>query len=52
MLTVYTIIKMSVHADFTMRTSARSIGNARYYASNPFYKSGYGMPNCTCRLTL
>ena len=22
--------------------------NAYYYANNPFYKSGYGLPNCTC----
>lgn len=23
-------------------------GNAYWYASNPFYQSGYGLPNCTC----
>ena len=23
-------------------------GNPYYYSDNPFYQSGYGMPNCTC----
>lgn len=33
---------------FTQRTGAPSTSNAYYYADNPFYQSGYGMPNCTC----
>ena len=33
---------------FSSRTNAPSTSNAYYYSSNPFYKSGYGMPNCTC----
>lgn len=35
-------------ADFVQRTAAPSTDNAYYYADNPFYQSGYGMPNCTC----
>ena len=23
-------------------------GNPMWYSQNPFYQSGYGMPNCTC----
>lgn len=23
-------------------------GNFHWYSENPFYQSGYGMPNCTC----
>lgn len=48
MFGVFPEIRMNAHADFTMRTSAPATSDARYYASNPFYKSGYGMPNCTC----
>lgn len=33
---------------FTPRLTAPSTSNKCYYASNPFYQSGYGMPNCTC----
>lgn len=33
---------------FTQRTEAPTSGNAYYYANNPFYASGYGLPNCTC----
>lgn len=33
---------------FTPRTTAPATSDARYYANNPFYQSGYGMPNCTC----
>lgn len=22
--------------------------NFHWYSDNPFYQSGYGMPNCTC----
>ena len=33
---------------FTPRKTAPSTSNAMYYASNPFYQAGYGMPNCTC----
>ena len=35
-------------AKFTPRTSAPGTDNRFYYADNPFYQSGYGMPNCTC----
>lgn len=34
--------------DFVQRTTAPDEGNAYYYADNPFYQSGYGLPNCTC----
>lgn len=33
---------------FTQRTTAPATDNAYYYANNPFYISGYGLPNCTC----
>ena len=35
-------------ANFTPRTEAPEEANAYYYADNPFYQSGYGLPNCTC----
>lgn len=35
-------------ATFTQRTEAPTKDNAYYYANNPFYQSGYGLPNCTC----
>ena len=35
-------------ATFTQRTTAPSEADAWYYVNNPFYQSGYGMPNCTC----
>lgn len=33
---------------FTPRTEAPDSSNAYYYDNNPFYASGYGLPNCTC----
>lgn len=24
------------------------LNNPKWYSENPFYQSGYGMPNCTC----
>ncbi|WP_051227032.1 InlB B-repeat-containing protein [Butyrivibrio sp. MC2013] len=33
---------------FTPRMSAPEKSNTYYYSNNPFYQSGYGMPNCTC----
>jgi putative cell wall-binding protein len=34
---------------FTPRTTAPSTSDYHYYSTqNPFYASGYGMPNCTC----
>ena len=33
---------------FQKRTTAPSKDNKYYYSDNIFYKSGYGMPNCTC----
>lgn len=35
-------------AKFTQRTEAPDSSNAYYYANNPFYQAGYGLPNCTC----
>lgn len=35
-------------ATFVQRTTAPEESNAYYYANNPFYQSGYGLPNCTC----
>lgn len=35
-------------AEFVQRTEAPSTSNRYYYADNIFYKSGYGLPNCTC----
>lgn len=35
-------------SEFVRRTEAPATSNAYYYANNPFYQSGYGMPNCTC----
>lgn len=37
------------HTTFTPRLDADGIeGSFYYYSQNPFYQSGYGMPNCTC----
>lgn len=34
---------------YTPRLDDRGIrGNFHYYSQNPYYLSGYGMPNCTC----
>ena len=33
---------------FVKRTTAPEESNAYYYSENPFYQSGYGLPNCTC----
>lgn len=33
---------------FTPRLSAPSYSDPNFYSQNPFYQSGYGMPNCTC----
>lgn len=36
-------------ATFTPRLSSSGIEqNDYYYSNNPFYQSGYGLPNCTC----
>lgn len=35
-------------SSFTPRTTAPEATNNMYYADNPFYQAGYGMPNCTC----
>lgn len=32
---------------FTPRLTAPTTSNAYYFSDNPFYNSGYGMPNCT-----
>lgn len=34
---------------YTPRLDAQGIlNNFHWYSDNPFYQSGYGMPNCTC----
>lgn len=33
---------------YTKRLQAPSKSNKYYYSDNPFYKAGYGLPNCTC----
>lgn len=33
---------------FSARTTMPTSDNAYYYSGNPFYKGGYGLPNCTC----
>lgn len=33
---------------YSPRLSAPSTTNKYYYSLNPFYQSGYGLPNCTC----
>lgn len=52
MLLILTMLPLSVVASsaatFTARTTAPTTSNSYYYSSNPFYNSGYGMPNCTC----
>ena len=35
-------------ASFTPRLTAPSSSDYHYTSDNPFYNSGYGMPNCTC----
>lgn len=35
-------------ANFVQRTTAPDESNRAFYADNPFYQSGYGLPNCTC----
>lgn len=35
-------------ATFVKRTTAPDESNAYYYSDNVFYRSGYGLPNCTC----
>lgn len=43
------ISEVKVNAnDFIPRMSAPNSSISYYYSANPFYKSGYGMPNCTC----
>lgn len=40
---------MGGSSSFVPRTNDDGInGNPHYYSRNPFYLSGYGMPNCTC----
>lgn len=34
--------------EFVQRTTAPDTSNGYFYADNPFYQSGYGLPNCTC----
>ena len=46
LITVMPVITVSA-AGFVPRTRAPTSDNSYYYSLNPFYKSGYGMPNCT-----
>lgn len=40
--------EVAVAAAFTMRTTAPSTSDSRYYGTgNPYVAGGYGMPNCT-----
>ena len=34
--------------EFVQRTTAPDTNDFHYYSANPFYQSGYGLPNCTC----
>ena len=34
--------------EYKKRLTVPSKNNKYYYSNNVFYKSGYGMPNCTC----
>ena len=48
---IYSYNTMSIQASaaaFSRRTSAPTKDNKYYYQNNVFYKSGYGLPNCTC----
>lgn len=33
---------------FSPRLNAPSYSSSYWYSANPFYQSGYGLPNCTC----
>ena len=33
---------------YSPRLSAPSTSNKYYYKLNPYYQSGFGLPNCTC----
>lgn len=35
-------------SEFIPRLTAPPSDSKYYYSDNPFYKSGYGLPNCTC----
>ena len=35
-------------SEFVPRLTAPPSDSKYYYSDNPFYKSGYGLPNCTC----
>lgn len=36
-------------AEYTPRLNSDGMqGNPYWYSDNPFYQSGYGLPNCTC----
>lgn len=41
-------LTMQTNADFTIRTSAPSTDDPRYYSTNNPYNGPYGLPNCTC----
>ena len=45
---VFTAVPTNAAVSFTPRYEAPTTDNPYYYSQNIFYKSGYGMPNCTC----
>lgn len=46
---IYNELADSVATEFTPRLDENGIeGSFYYYSQNPFYLSGYGLPNCTC----
>ena len=49
MFFVFAFFKVSAYAvTFTPRLTAPSASDYHYTSDNPFYNSGFGMPNCTC----
>ncbi|HAQ63443.1 MAG TPA: hypothetical protein DCR23_03170 [Ruminococcaceae bacterium] len=47
-LSIVPLAKVESNA-FTVRDTAPSTSSIYYYSNNnPFYRDGYGMPNCTC----
>ena len=42
------ILPIEAKAAFVPRTTAPDSNDPHYTTLNPFYTSGYGMPNCTC----
>lgn len=45
---VFASVTVTAAISFSPRYEAPTTDNPYYYSQNIFYKSGYGMPNCTC----